>query len=523
MVILAFVNILNTNNMKQIIILTFFSLLVFRGLNSFAQEVSFYVQIEDSGLIPEITKEEKTNNLVFKSKDIVLDAILKKYKISKFDQAFPTIPVTSWLSKVYMVKCNKKDLGEELKEIFKEKIPLVEYLSDPELTYTPNDYGLALGQTNLDLIHSKEAWDICKDLPKINIAISDTYFDLTHEDLSFIGYQGSNNPNVADAYHGTFVAGCIAAITDNNKGLSSVGYNSKLYASTNRTDNEVLLLAQAGYRVINCSWLNSYTYSSTQNTLYALIRNTYNTVVVCGAGNKTFKDVFNVWHYAYEPVYPASYPANISVTSIGHIYNYGTQGTPSNNWKDVHDEIIGDSTSSHHHNAQVDICAPGYNVSTTDIMGAGGNSTGNYGSGWGTSFAAPQVSATMGLIFSVNPCLTADQGVAILLNNTDNSVYSIPENSRYIGKLGTGRLNVFAAVNAAAESATRYLQNQTLSGTQTVKANYAIRATGNVTVPSGANVNFITRKEVTLNGPFEVVIGAIFSVDVNVNNLISCN
>jgi subtilisin family serine protease len=507
--------------MKQIIILTFFLLLVFRGLNSFAQEVSFYVQIEDSGLIPEITKEEKTNDLVFKTKDRVLDAILKKYKISKFDQAFPTIPVTSWLSKVYIVKCNTKDLGKELNETFKGKIPLVEYLCEPVLTYTPNDYGLALGQTNLDLIHSKEAWDVCKDLPKITIAISDTYFDLSHEDLNIIGYRGANNPNVSDAFHGTTVAGCVAAITDNAKGISSIGFNSKLYVSTNwADDNEVLLLAQAGYRVINCSWVNGCTYSSIQNSLYDQIRNTYNTVVVFGAGNRSSSGHCG---QAYNPVYPGSYPSNVSVTSIGHIFTYGTQGSPSNNWKDVHEEVIGDSTTTHHHNSFVDICAPGYNVSTTDITGGSGLNAGNYSSAWGTSYAAPQVSATLGLIFSVNPCLTANQGVAILLNNTDNSIYSIPENSHYIGKLGTGRLNVFAAVNAAAESATRYLQNQTLSGNQTVKANYAIRATGNVTVSSGANVSFITRKEVSLIGPFEVATGATFSIDVNVNNVISCN
>lgn len=231
----------------------------------------------------------------------------------------------------------------------------------------------------------------------------------------------------------------------------------------------------------------------------------------------------NVWHYAYEPVYPASYASNISVTSVGHIFPRGTTGTPANNWKDVHEEIIGDSATCHNHNAAVDICAPGYNVSTTDIMGSGGKSSGNYGSGWGTSFATPQVSATLGLIFSVNPCLTANQGVALLLSTTDNSIYNIPENSPYIGKLGTGRLNVAAAVAAAAESATTNLQNRTLSGSQIIQSNYAIRANGSVTIPSGANINFKTRKEVTINGTFEVASGAIFNIDVNVNNVISCN
>jgi len=366
----------------------------------------------------------------------------------------------------------------------------------------------------LDLINAKSAWDICKEIPKIRVAITDTYFDLNHEDLNMT-VVGGNNSSID--YHGTFVAVCLSATTDNNKGLASVGFNTPLFVSTIwADDNEVLRLAQAGYRVINCSWMKTCTYSSVQNSLYNTIRNTYGTVVVFGAGNSGSSHCGN-----NNPSYPASYNSNIAVTSVGHIYNVGTPG--SVDWKDVHEPIVGDSLSAHKHHSTIDICAPGYNVTTTDIMGSAGNSTGNYGSGWGTSFAAPQVSATLGLIFSVNPCLTADQGVAILLNNADNSIYNIPENSRYIGRLGAGRLNVYAAVNAAAESATRYLQNQTLSGNQTVKANYAIRATGNVTVPSGANVNFITRKEVYLNGPFEVATGATFSIDVNVNNVISCN
>jgi subtilisin family serine protease len=492
-------------------------------MNVFAQDVSFYIQIDDQTLIPESVKDEKSNSLIVRSKNLELNGILNKYKFEIFEQAFPTAP-TSWLKKIYIVKCDKKELGEELRAKFKEKIPLVEYLSEPLLLYSPNDYGKALGQTNLDLINAKAAWDVCKDFPKINIAVTDTYFDLNHEDLNLTLAGGYNSIYVTDAYHGTFVAGCLAATTDNNVGLASVGFNTHLYVSSIwGIDNEVLRLAQAGYRVINCSWQNSWDFLQVSDSIYNLVRNTYNTVCVFAAGNKNYKDLLNVWHYTYQPVYPASYTSNVSVTSVGHIFPHGTTGSPANNWKDVHEEIIGDSATCHHHNTAVDICAPGYNVSTTDIMGSGGKNSGNYESGWGTSFAAPQVSATLGLIFSVNPCLTANQGVALLLNTADNIIYNIPENSPYIGKLGTGRLNVAAAVTAAAESATTYLQNQTLLGTQNIQSNYAIRANGNVTIPSGANINLKTRKEVSINGPFEVATGATLNIDVNVNNVIICN
>lgn len=499
--------------MKLLTILLF--LFVFSEIDLYAQDETFYIQIEDTKLIPEITKKQNSEILEISSQNQDFSSIIKKYEVKKFDQAFPTA-ATPWLKKIFIVKCNDKNLGEELKSKFKEKIPLVEYLCEPVLTYTPNDYGLAGPQTNLDLINAKDAWDICRDLPKVDVAITDTNFELTHEDLNIIGTRGSSNPY---DYHGIAVAGCVGAVTDNGIGLASVGFNTVVFVSTYwANDNEVLLLAQTGYRVINCSWTNGCSFSSVQDALYSEIRNTWNTAVVFGAGNSGSNHCGN-----NNPAYPGSYSSNIAVTSVGHIYNVGTQGSPANNWKDVHEEIIGDSLSAHKHHPTMDICAPGYNVGTTDIMGANGNYSGNYGGAWGTSFAAPQVSATLGLIFSINPCLSSNQAVSILLDNTNSSIYNIPENSRYLGRLVTGRLDVSAAVNAAAESATINLQNQTLSGNQNIESNYAIHANGNVTVPSGANANFITRKEVTLNGIFEVSLGATFSIDVNVNNVITCN
>ena len=500
--------------MKIIKLLTVL-IFIIQAISSFSQNASFYIQIEDNEIVPEVTKDEKSEFLKVKAKKTDLDNLYKKYKIKKFEIAFPTA-ITPSLKNVYHIKCNDKRLGEELKEKYKEKIPLLEYRGQGQLTYTPNDYGLALGQTNLDLINAKDAWDICKDISKIGIAITDTYFDLSHQDLNMTLVGGSNSSN---DLHGTFVAGCIAAITDNNLGLASVGFNTPLFVSSNwNDDNEVLRLAQAGYRVINCSWMDTCSFSTVQETLYNEIRNVWNAIVVFGAGNSGSLHCGN-----NNPSYPASYNSNIAVTSVGHINEVGTQGSPSNNWKDVHEEIIGDSLSAHKHHTTMDICAPGYNISTTDIIGSGGASTGNYASSWGTSFAAPQVSATLGLILSVNPCLSADEAVNILLDNADNSIYTIPENQRYIGRLGTGRLDVSAAVSAAAETATLYLQNQTLSGSQSINSNYAIHALGNVTIPSGANINLITRKEVSLTGPFEVATGAAFSIDVNVNNIINCN
>ena len=494
-------------------------LLTVQSTVSISQNVSFYIQIEDSEIIPEVLKDEKTGLLTVKSRIAYLDNLYKEYKIIKFEKAFPTVNRSS-LKNVYHIKCDNKKLGEDLKGRYKDKIPRLEYLDEPMLTYEPNDYGLVGGQTNLGLINVKEAWDIILGFPKIDIAISDTYFDLNHEDLDMTLFSGNNSPNVSNAFHGTTVAGCVGAVTDNNIGLASVAFDANLVVTSHwGTDNEVLLLAQAGYRVINCSWINSCSFNSIQEELYNDIRERYNAIVVFGASNAGSTHCGN-----NNPSYPASYAANVAVTSVGHIHNVGSSQSPvNNNWKDVHEEIIGDSLSAHKHHPTMDICAPGYNVATTDIKGSGGLSPGNYTNMWGTSFSAPQVSGTLGLIISVNPCLSADEAINILLNNADASIYNIPENQQYIGRLGSGRLDVFASVNAAAESATTYLQNMVLSGSQNIETNYAIRVVDNVTIGSGATIDFLTRKEVTIDKNFEIVSGAELTINVNVNNTIDCD
>lgn len=478
-------------------------------------EVVFYIQIDDEVILPETAKVKSSPYLKLSGKTADSDKIYKKFdKVKKFEKAFPSA-VTESLKNVYMVVCSNADLGSDLKNKFQRKISRLEYIGVPEETSDyANDLELALEQTNLFLIKADSVWKYIHDLPKVPVAITDTYFDLNHEDLSMTLVGGTN---YFEHYHGTCVAGCVSAVTNNGIGLASIGYNTSLEVSSNRSDYEVLRLAQAGYRVINCSWESpNCGYSSVQAEVYDEIRNIWDAVVVFGAGNEGSKHCGN-----NKPAYPGSYESNIDVTSIGHYHAYGDIDHMTN-WEDVHENILGDSLSAHKHHSTIDICAPGYRVSTTDLTGEGLNGS-NYTFAWGTSFAAPQVSGTLGLIFSINPCLSADEAVDILLNTSDSNIYNLPENAQYIGRLGTGRLDVNAAVLGAIESATEYLSNITLSGSEVVESNYAIKCTDNVLISSGADVDFITRKEVFIEKNFEVELGAEFSIDVDVNNSISCN
>ncbi len=165
------------------------------------------------------------------------------------------------------------------------------------------------------------------------------------------------------------------------------------------------------------------------------VRDVWDCIVVSTAGNgrKLSDDVGLCDKDNTSKHYPASYPSVISVTSVGHSHERGyvnSEGKKTG-WKDCHEYEIGETFSSHHHNEAVDICAPGYGIWSTFPM--------DYPNGamfysWGTSYAAPMVSATIGLVLSINPCLSAKEAAELVINHSDSTIYNIPENSPYIGK-----------------------------------------------------------------------------------------
>jgi subtilisin family serine protease len=110
----------------------------------------------------------------------------------------------------------------------------------------------------------------------------------------------------------------------------------------------------------------------------------------------------------------------LSVTSVGHKYDYGDNG--NHNWKDVHCLVVNDTTTSHHHNTAVDVCAPGYEVISTNYW----HNVAGYNSGKsGTSYAAPIVTGIAAMVRTVNPNLTAAQTMQIIKETADASIYDI--------------------------------------------------------------------------------------------------
>lgn len=373
--------------------------------------VSFIASSQESGLW--ITVNDVTS-LVRNPKFISLNA--------KLEKAFPASRNTS-LQNVYHVTSNIDDvtLYTEMHKV--AGVCEIEYAPAYETLSLPNDFNTAFANDYaLNLINAVDAWDITTGDSTLSIGISDSNFDFAHIEL--FHKQLYISPNIAGTNysHGTAVAITAAGNTDNGIGKSSIGYNTHMQFY-GMTYNELLVASYNGCKVINASWASGCSYSAYGQ---AIIDEIYNngSIVVAAAGNGT------TCGGASNLVYPAAFNHVIAVTSVGPYDN--------------HERIIGDTNSTHQHNASVDICAPGYDVALAIQNNA-------YITGNGSSFAAPYVSGTVALMLAVNPCLTYEQ-IDLILKTTAVNINT--QNPQYLGGIGAGRLNSAAAVLMAANTNT---------------------------------------------------------------------
>lgn len=399
--------------MKKLnLVKTILTMLLFTVTGANAQDniSNLWVTFNDAAEVPVLENGRliSTNNQI--------QDLIDQYHIINVEQALPSSRRDA-LQKVYEVQCNCN--GDAL---IKE-MGVIGSLTEParapeyELLNTPNDYSTEFTTDYaLDLINAKDAWNYSIGDANTILGISDSGFNPAHEELvtkiSSIDNQAINTTSYS--YHGTAVAITAGGATNNTVGKSSIGYNCKVALSTIGY-NQLLDLSYNGARVINVSWYSGCYYSTyIQEVIDEVYDN--NTIVVAAAGNGgTCGGPENL-------VYPASLDHVISVSSVGP--------------KDNHERSIGDPNSTHQHNEYVDICAPGYDVALTV-------SPGWYLTGNGTSFAAPYVTGTIGLMLSIKPCLSFEDVESILKRTAVNLDANNPQ---YAGKLGAGRMNAGAAL-----------------------------------------------------------------------------
>ena len=396
-------------NLNQYYVALF--LLVGLSQSVFSQQNSekIWVTFQNAQAVPTLVDGRLT------SSNQNVQALMEEYSVIGVEQAIPSSKQEA-LRKVYEVECNC-DAAEFSTAIEKNSIELInpEIAPKYELMNTPDDYNAVFATDYaLDLINAQGAWDYSTGDTNTIIGISDGNYFTDHEDLvgEFVQMDYTNSSSAY--YHGTAVAITAAGKTNNATGKSSIGYDCKLNLF-GMNYNRVLEMSYNGVRVINLSWASGCYYSAyIQSVIDEVYAN--GTILVAAAGNGgTCGGSSNL-------VYPAAHNHVIAVSSVGPLDN--------------HERTIGDPATTHQHNSSVDICAPGYDVALTVASG-------NYITGNGSSFAAPYVSGTIGLMLSLKPCLTFEEVVEIL---TQSAVNIDAQNPSYIGMLGAGRLNANAAL-----------------------------------------------------------------------------
>jgi len=347
--------------------------------------------------------------------------------------------------------------------------PNVEYVEIDRLnkaTLTPNDtnYSQQWGYFNATAgIKADEAWNITTGTGSV-VAVLDTGIT-NHSDLNanilpgydFIvdtavsvdgngrdsdasdpgdGYAanacGSGVPASTSSWHGTHVAGTIAAVTNNGKGVAGTAYGAKVVpvrvlGKCGGYDSDIadaMIWAAGGTvsgvpananpaRVINLSLGGSGACGATsQAAINSAVANGATLAIAAGNDNTNVS---------------GASPANCAnVVAVGSITSTGARSSFSN------------------YGTGVDIAAPGSTIMSTLNTGTQGPVAETYVNYSGTSMATPHVAGVIALIQAVaNPDKTPAQ-VEALLKSTARAFPATPSQP-----IGAGIVNAKAAVDAA--------------------------------------------------------------------------
>ncbi|WP_286717780.1 S8 family serine peptidase [Thalassolituus sp. UBA2009] len=323
-------------------------------------------------------------------------------------------------------------------------------------------------QWHYPAINLPQTWNLNKG-DGVIVAVIDTGVYLAHPDLSgqliagydFIANRDSardgngidNNPDDpgdsdipgASSWHGTHVAGTIAAASNNGIGGAGVAWNAKImplralgkndgtsydiiqavrYAARLSNDSNTLPAQKAD--VINLS-LGGSSSSAAEQAVYAAARNA-GVIIVAAAGNEATSS----------PSYPAAYPEVISVSATRYT---GTLASYSN------------------YGSTISVAAPGGELSNDDnsdgqkdgvLSTVADDSSGSRQPSYrlfeGTSMASPHVAGVIALMKSAYPALSASD-VDQLLQSC--AITNKATSCNRDNQLGYGQIDAYRAVSEA--------------------------------------------------------------------------
>ena len=370
-----------------------------------------------------------------------------------------------------VVKADRK-LSRVEAEALMRKIatnPDVEYVEVDKLNkpiFTPNDtrFGEQFGfGTGAGGIRATEAWDTTSGAGAV-VAVLDTGIT-NHSDLNanvlpgydfIIDTEVSNDGNGRDSdpsdpgdwvsanqcggvhaaqpssWHGTHVAGTVAAVTNNAKGVAGTAFSAKVVpvrvlGTCGGYDSDIadaIIWASGGTvsgvpananpaEAINLSLGGSGACgTTTQNAINGAVSR--GTTLVIAAGN----DNVNVSNAS---------PANCNnVVAVASVTSTGARSSFSN------------------YGALIDVAAPGSSILSTLNSGSTTPGSETYASYSGTSMATPHVAGVVALIQSVSATPKTPAQVEALLKSSARAFPSTPSQP-----IGAGIVNAKAAVDAA--------------------------------------------------------------------------
>ena len=365
-----------------------------------------------------------------------------------------------------------------------------------------SDYNY-LNQWALPAINSCDTWGVTTGSPYVTVAVVDQGIELSHQE--FVGT--SFSPYAYDCYtglytnevydnHGTMVASIIAA-NHNYGNMAGLAPNVSIMPICHPLTSDwypgeelasgILWAVHNEADVINCSWGDHGGIPELENLhsvvledaiLYAIQNGRYGKgcVVVFASGNYEVMD------------YPAYFTPEILV--CGSINDWYQRAEGSG------------------YGQSLDVVAPGDSIYMANL----GNS---YRFDYGTSFAAPHVSAIAALILSLNADLTREEVTNIIEITTQNLIsdrYPIVDNrinGKWNDEIGYGLVDAYAAVLAALP---KCIQNQTYSSGREVyeyapeiTAGYAVtdsKTHGDVVLEAGSDVTLRGMDRVVLKPGF---------------------
>lgn len=334
--------------------------------------------------------------------------------------------------------------------------------------FTPDDEAFPF-QWHYPLISLPEAWDTTTGDPGVVVAVIDTGILSGHPDLQgqlVAGYDFVRNPaNAGDgdgidpnpedsgnlfapassSFHGTHVAGTVAAAGNNRIGVTGVAYGARVMplralgmdgGGTSYDVDQAIRYAAGlpndsgqtppqAVDIINLS-LGGAPFSQITQDLLREVRQA-GIAVVAAAGNEA----------SSAPAYPASYDTVISVSAV----DIQRRLTPYSN-----------------RGSNIDVAAPG-GFNGVDVNGDGYPdgvlSTGGSGADFaytflnGTSMAAPHVAGVLALMKSANQALTPADMDALLDSGALTDDLGNPGRD---DSFGHGLINAARAVRAALEA-----------------------------------------------------------------------